>query len=305
VTTWKVGGNYEPFEGLRFRAVRSRDIRAPNILELNSLRVTTGSATSAIDPTTNQLIQFSSFTSGNRALRPEIANTFSVGAVVRPSFLRGFNVSLDYYNIRVAGAIQTLSAQQTLNECQAGNTTICSFITRDGTGAVTAVTNAYANLAKITTTGFDLEASYRLKAGPGLLDLRVLGNYLQHYIVDTGTSRVDYAGDILTYGIPKWGWDFGTTYSVAGTSVSVDARRVGAGKYSIASAALIQNNDVKGAWYFGAGAEQTIKSGAREVQVYVRGENIFNEQPPIAFPTAGGNYDRVGPTIKIGARVRM
>src|SRR4029079_3150838 len=34
VYTWKAGATYVPFEGLRLRATRSRDIRAPNIAEL-------------------------------------------------------------------------------------------------------------------------------------------------------------------------------------------------------------------------------------------------------------------------------
>ena len=34
VTTWKLGAVYEPIAGVRFRATRSRDIRAPNLSEL-------------------------------------------------------------------------------------------------------------------------------------------------------------------------------------------------------------------------------------------------------------------------------
>src|SRR5690606_7006260 len=34
VTTWKVGATIDVMEGLRFRATRSRDIRAPNLAEL-------------------------------------------------------------------------------------------------------------------------------------------------------------------------------------------------------------------------------------------------------------------------------
>jgi outer membrane receptor protein involved in Fe transport len=305
VTTWKIGGNYEPFQGLRFRAVRSRDIRAPNILELNSKRVVAGSANTAIDPRTNTLIQFPAYTSGNPFLKPEIANTLSVGGVFNPAFLPRFNLSLDYYQIKVGGAIQTLSSQQTLNECASGDTVICSFIAYDAQGNVTSVTNAFSNLAKITTSGFDLEASYRLDVAGGTLDLHVLGNYLKKYVVDTGTARIDYAGDMLTYGIPKLGIDLGASYRHGGTSVSVDGRRIGSGKYSVASASLIENNHIGAVWIFGAGVEQRVATGARTMTLYLRGENIFNAKPPVAFPTAGGNYDRVGPYIKLGARVQM
>jgi outer membrane receptor protein involved in Fe transport len=305
VTIWKIGGNYEPVAGLRFRVVRSRDIRAPNILELNSKSVVVGSATTAIDPRTNTLAQFPSYTSGNLSLKPEIANTLSVGAVVRPGFLPRLNVSLDYYNIKIADAIQTLSVQQTLNECQSGNASICNFITRDGAGALTSVTTPYANIAKITTRGFDLEASYQIDVGAGTLDLRTIGNYLKDYIIDLGTSKVNYAGDLLTYNLPKWGWDFGASYRIHDTTLDVDARRIGAGKYSVASDALIENNKVSGVWYFNAGVEQNFKTSYGQLTLYLRGENIFDQKPPVAFPVAGGNYDRVGPYIKVGARVKL
>jgi outer membrane receptor protein involved in Fe transport len=307
VVTWKVGGNYEPIDGVRFRVVRSRDIRAPNILELNSPTQLVSAGNVGTDPRTGNSVVFASYSGGNKFLKPEIANTFSAGLVLRPGFLRGFNVSLDYYDIKLSNAIQTLSNQQTLNECQGGNATICNFVSRDAAGNLISVTNVYANLARITTRGFDLEASYHVKVGPGQLDLRVLGNYLRNFIVDTGSSRIDYAGDILTYGIPKWGWDLGVGYRIFDTAVDVDLNRIGAGKYSIASASTIQNNDVDGAWYVGLGVEQTVKSSRGELTIYARAENLFDKKPPLFFPTAnaGGNYDRIGRFFKVGARMKF
>jgi outer membrane receptor protein involved in Fe transport len=307
VTTWKIGGNYEPVDGVRFRVVRSRDIRAPNILELNSPSVLVSAGNVGIDPKTGTSVVFASYTAGNPFLKPETANTFSAGVVLRPSFLRGFNVSLDYYDIQLSNAVQSLSNTQTLNECQNGNTTICNFVSRDAAGNLISVTNVVANLAKITTRGFDLEASYHFNVGPGALDLRVLGNYLKNYIVDLGTSKIDYAGDILTYGIPKWGWDLGATYRVGGTSLDLDANRIGGGTYSIASAATIQNNDVNGIWYFGLGAQQRIKTHMGEMTVYARVDNMFDAKPPLFFPTAnaGGNYDRIGRYFKAGVRIKL
>jgi outer membrane receptor protein involved in Fe transport len=307
VSTWKVGGNYEPVDGLRFRAVRSHDIRAPNILELNSATTLVSSGNVGIDPRTGQNTVFASFTGGNRFLKPEVADTLSFGAVVRPGFLQNFSVSLDYYDIDLTSAVQTLTNQQTLNECQAGNATICNFVKRDAAGNLISVTNVFANLAEITTRGFDLEASYHTKMGPGALDLRVLGNYLQNYIVNTGSSKVDYAGDILTYGIPKWGWDISSMYHVGRTVIDFDANYIGAGKYSIASAALIQNNTVDPLWYFGLGIQQTLNVNGGNMDIYVRADNLLDQKPPVQLPTAnfGGNYDRIGRYIKLGIRFKM
>jgi outer membrane receptor protein involved in Fe transport len=287
--------------------VRSRDIRAPNILELNSPTQLVSAGNVGTDPRTGTSVVFASYSGGNPFLSPEIANTLSAGLVLRPAFLPGLNVSLDYYDIKLADAIQTLSIQQTLNACEGGDTTFCNFVSRGPSGNLISVTNVYANLARITTRGFDMEASYRRQIGPGTLDLRVLGNYLKNFIVDLGNSKVDYAGDISTYGIPKWSWDFGTSYRVDGTSFDVDVNRIGAGKYSIANAATIQNNDVGGVWYLGVGAQQAIKTRSGELTIYARIDNLLNEKPPLFFPTAnaGGNYDRIGRYMKVGARMKM
>jgi outer membrane receptor protein involved in Fe transport len=307
VKTWKAGLNYEPFDGLRFRTVRSRDIRAPNILELNSPTVLVSSGNVGTDPRTGLSTVFASYTGGNKFLKPEVAETFSAGVVVRPTFLPGFNASVDYYDIALSDAVQTLSNQQTLNECQAGDATICNFISRGPTGNLISVTNVFANLAKITTKGFDFEASYRMDVGAGVLDLRVLANSLTHYVVDLGTTKIDYAGDILTYGIPKWGWNLGANYRVGATTINLDANRIGSGKYSIASAALIENNDVEGMWYLGLGLQQEIETRAGALTVYGRVDNLLDEKPPVFFPAAnaGGNYDRIGRYFKLGLRLKL
>src|SRR5690606_3602805 len=71
VVTWKIGANWEPLDGLRFRATRSRDIRAPNILELFSSRVQTTAG--VLDPVTNTSPTLQAFSLGNPDLRPEEA----------------------------------------------------------------------------------------------------------------------------------------------------------------------------------------------------------------------------------------
>jgi outer membrane receptor protein involved in Fe transport len=305
-TTWKLGATYEPTASVRFRAVRSRDIRAPNILELNSQLISAGAGTVVIDPRTKTQVNAAAFSSGNPSLQAEVAITSSAGIVLQPTFLPQFNLSLDYYSINLTKAIQTLNAQQTVDQCQAGNASICGFITRDASGALTSIVAPYANLATITTNGLDLESSYRFDLGAaGKLDVRGLANYVKEYAVDLGTGKVNYAGDVLSYNIPKLGWDLGARYRHGDTTVSANASGLGPAKYSIASASLIQNNSLPGAWYLGAGIEQRIKSDRGEWTIYLRADNILNKKPPMAFPTQAGSYDRIGTYFKLGARFSM
>jgi outer membrane receptor protein involved in Fe transport len=79
VVTWKLGGVWKPVQDLTLRLTRSRDIRAPNILELFSGGVA-GNAT-VIDPKTGATVPFLGYTRGNPDLKPEKANTLTFGMV--------------------------------------------------------------------------------------------------------------------------------------------------------------------------------------------------------------------------------
>src|SRR3546814_1324070 len=98
VTTWKAGLTFEPIPDIRIRATRSRDIRAPNLGELftaGSTRINV-----LIDPTqTNDSVQLAGTTRDNPSLQPETADQWGVGVVLQPQFLRGFALSVDYYDI--------------------------------------------------------------------------------------------------------------------------------------------------------------------------------------------------------------
>src|SRR3546814_12953799 len=78
VTTWKAGLTWEPVPDIRFRATRSRDIRAPNLGELftaGSTRINV-----LIDPTQNNAsVQFAGTTRGNPLLDPENADQWEIG----------------------------------------------------------------------------------------------------------------------------------------------------------------------------------------------------------------------------------
>src|SRR3546814_9196568 len=77
VSTWKVGLVWDLTSQFRFRGTRSRDIRAPNIVELDSPSKQKG--TTITDPTLNNAaFVINTFEQGNPALKPEIADTITL-----------------------------------------------------------------------------------------------------------------------------------------------------------------------------------------------------------------------------------
>ncbi|WP_163536029.1 TonB-dependent receptor, partial [Klebsiella pneumoniae] len=63
---------------------------------------------------------FAGTTRGNALLQPEKADQWGVGVVLQPSFLRGFAMSVDYYNIKINGAIGSVAAQTIVDRCNEG-----------------------------------------------------------------------------------------------------------------------------------------------------------------------------------------
>jgi hypothetical protein len=172
VTAWKLGGAWKtPIEGLRFRAVTSRDIRAPNLSELFAPPVVTNATVLYKGAATNVLLQ----TIGNSNLRPETARNTEVGVVLaEPKFLPGFSLSVDYFDIKVKGAISVLAAQDLVDLCVAGNQEICSAMLLNSPTPNTNFVRVQAfNVASLRNKGFDIEAVYRKEprglgpAGPG------------------------------------------------------------------------------------------------------------------------------------------
>ena len=76
-------------------------------------------------------------TGGNPDLTPEISKTTVLGASFAPSFMRGFNVSVDYYDIKIRDAIAALNGSSLTLACASGNQSACDRVTRDSTGTVT------------------------------------------------------------------------------------------------------------------------------------------------------------------------
>lgn len=213
VSTWKIGLNWQPLDGLRVRATRSRDIRAPTLFDLFAGQQVNPENYS--DRLLNVTYAIVTRTRGNPNLRPEKGDTWSVGAIIQPAFLRGFSASIDYYHLKVSDAISNPSSGNIRDVCFASNGTspLCALQPRAGgsytdtspTNVVTTSILDPINLASITTEGFDLDLTYNVdlssiaSALPGSLTIRAYATYMPHYRIDDGLGGrvrdlVDTAG---------------------------------------------------------------------------------------------------------------
>jgi len=195
--TWKIGGDWHVNDDIRFRGTLSVDIRAPNLNDL--YQPATLGGVSFNDLLTKQLAVLQQQTSGNSALAPEIAHTYSLGTVLTPDFIPGLTASLDYYTTHLANAITNISPQTAAiqNLCIASapsyNSPYCSLEVRplppsspNYTSAANFPTMTFSepfNTARVQIEGWDFELDYNWDMQdlfswfPGSVNLRHLATY--------------------------------------------------------------------------------------------------------------------------------
>jgi iron complex outermembrane recepter protein len=246
-TTWKAAATWEPFDGLKFRGNYQRAVRAPNIGELFA-PLNTGLTTVATDPcrgaapVTNANLravclaqgaplstignilnptaaQANATVSGSLALRPEKSDSYTIGVVFQPDFVPGLSVTIDYYHIKINGAISQPGPGDLITGCFGDNNgsgvtassvtnPLCGLFRRnpvtgglDGDPATTqGLIFPASNSGFILTDGVDFGANYRRDLGFAKLNLSFQGNWTNRSLF-----QPIVAGSILPPGAPGAG----------------------------------------------------------------------------------------------------
>ena len=299
VTTYKYGGVWEPIEAIRFRATKSRDIRAPNVSEL--FGPVTASQGIVSDPVKGQTV-VNIRGGSNPNLLPEKADTFTAGIVLKPrgGFIGRFRASVDYYDIKIANAISTLGQQNIITRCFQGDAVSCGLVTRDGNGFATGVVDSLQNVNKLITRGVDGELDYHQPLGRlGNADLRLLATYVKDLITVDAIGPTDRAGqsglrggtpagqpDLLLDALLSWNYEAFT--------LNTHVRYINKGFYNAAFVGMEQDgydinltnssstNEVPSRTYVDLLGQYRIGYGTnRDFTVYAGVDNVFNTTPPL------------------------
>lgn len=317
VKTWKAGATYTPFNGLRLRATRSLDIRAPSLDELYR-----GGSQSRVAVTDTPMgsasqINILQITGGNRSLTPETADTLSYGLVIQPEFLPGLSLSADRYDIKISNVISTISAQETLNRCAGGNAVLCGLVTRQG-GTITIIATQFQNLALLSTQGFDFELSYQrdisnwFTGREASLGARLLANYVENFKTSDGRTTIEQAGSIADIQ-PKLSMFASYYFKFDGSQITVTNNFIGSGSirklYDVDPLQKIDDNKVKSKIYTNVNITHDMNILNSKSQIFLNIDNIFDVKPPKGFGFGYGLnavplYDVVGPMFKAGIRIR-
>jgi len=338
VTTWKLGATWAPIEDIRFRVTRSRDIRAPNLNEL--FQAGTANSDSVRNPAFTpdlangpQFFPYSGLTTGNPTLQPEKADSWNIGGVITPRFLRGFTASADYFRIDLKDAIDSISAQETVNRCNEGVQAFCDAITTDPvrstpTTPYLLIRTQPFNYVRRLVRGIDFEVAYRLPVGQeSSVTLKGSGTRYIENLSDTGIAGTTPINTVGANGgqasTPKWIFRANLNYSTPTFSGTVTGRGVSSGKYlanaiecttgcptSSSQFPTYDDNHVKGTFYVDLNLTQKIplKTGT-EAEFFINVTNLFDADPLLLPETglaANSTYsDLLGRTYRVGFRFKL
>jgi outer membrane receptor protein involved in Fe transport len=242
--TYKVGLDLSIIRDIRFRATYNRAVRAPNVQELFSpQRVVlngNGDPCAGIGPiaannagclaqglTVGQVVagnpagQYNGLIGGVPTLDPEIADTYTLGVVLQPSFIPRLAITVDYFKIKIRDAIQQLGQDFILNVCGTApgtvlpdGTPVCSLIHRDASGSLWRSADGYVrdqvrNIGSFETSGIDIGVGYSMEIGGlGGLSFSLVGTWLDSLGTDNDVAEsFDCAGLYgPTCGVPAPEW---------------------------------------------------------------------------------------------------
>lgn len=312
--TWKVGANLTPTPDLRFRASYGTGFRAPTIGELfgsktrfdaqltdpcsasanPSAAVLANCAAHGVPPGYEQNNpQISVVTGGNENLKAETSKGWILGAVWSPAAI-GHRVSIEvnYYNIKVDGAIQQVDPATILDNCYVNNDPVaCAAVPRTASGQITQIQGVLENIGGIRTDGLDVNLSGRLPtAGLGQFVLTSNNSFLFKYdeLIPTATGTQVVHRRATEIGSPYNGYPhLKSVNSIDWTKDQWGATLIG--RYT-SGMKESDGHNIDTRWYFDAQARWE-PDFMRDLGIAIGVNNIFKKDPPVCTTCGIPNYD--------------
>lgn len=328
-TTYTYAVRWSPVEDVGFRANKTKSIRAPSITELFLPTAQTFSfANDPCDknfvdqgpvpatrlknceaaianygppgsvnppPFVSNVVNASALgtTSGNTGLQSEIAFSKTFGVVLRPRFVPRLNISVDYIDISLKDAIESLTLTDNLDACYDSpdypNNPSCSTFTRNAAGQITNFHAGYVNAGLLEFTGIQAALDYTFYLPWDLGSLQTSAHYLdtQRLKSQIATAApLDIAGQI---GYSKNKGSIDILYANKGFSWDWQGQFIGPANFNNQNTPTSQDILSVGSWWLINSTIGMKFTPAFQVRFII--DNVFNKQPPFpAIAGTGGNY---------------
>lgn len=335
--TWTLGGRWKPIQDLTVRGNFTRAIRSPSITEaVNPGQSYFGFATDPCDlnevdngpdPATRRANclavginpdafsalsnqrSFPQAVAGDPDLSAEKSNSWTVGTLIQPTFLRGFNASVDYVDIKVKNVISDFSADQVLSACydatDFATNRFCDQIQRDGTDQLSFIQTGYANQAELRYKGVLANVSYTFETpffGPDS-QINVGADYQYLDTLSTRASEGAATNSAGNIGLSQHKALAKFNFSNKIFSALVSASYFGKAKFDVNEAADFRTPNSVGDVVFVNTSLAFNVNDRFQFRFVV--DNVFDTRPPSPSPVGGGTitYFRgvLGRYFRVGA----
>ncbi|MFM2043488.1 MAG: Outer rane cobalamin translocator, partial [Pseudomonadota bacterium] len=374
-STYKIGGDWSPIPDIRVRTMYQKATRAPSINELYAPLVT-GLSNLATDPCQGANInqaqantagtlsnlcrltgvpvaaignvaapsssQVNILSGGNLDLDPEVGRTFTAGVVLQPRWVDDLTVTVDYFQVRLTGAIGTPAVADIMGACYsaAANPGFafnanCALVGRNpNTGTLNGndargVSLALSNLGVYNLKGIDLNVDYNVDlVDLGLPDFGSLlfsfkgtrNNVVEYQATPTSINRdclgfySSACGTNFNGPIPEYKCTLRSTWQYEDFDVGLTWRHIGEMVAEPIGPVLLERfRKIEAYDYF------DLALGWRQsemVSLNLTVSNLFDKEFPFVGQGAGntaqnsGNtfpqtYDVVGRFVTVGATIKF
>lgn len=353
IESYKFSSVWDPTDWLRIRGSRSHDVRAAGFRELY-WSLTQPAGPDFFGRTTNpwlpdlfpgsQLDPRTLHLSGNVALRPEEADTGTLGFVVTPArFDNRFRFSADYYEIEVEGGIQGGNEMRVIANCY--NIGVdCEYIqgtnpalSPNGFQGFLDITDTFAlsyNGRAYEASGVDLAVDYMIPLSAGNIMLRLISTHSIETIVTTPPTtpgNPDTVRDISGQtggdtgffsdwaGAPDWAHNLVVSYVRGPFAITGQGRYVTDGiidkqtpktdptqaGYDPALTGSTSQNRTSGHFTLNLNGSYNFDLGTSMMEVFASIENVLDEDPQFSSGAVGGANAIYYPTLGRTYRVGL
>ena len=368
VFAWNASGIYAPVDDIKFRVGYAKAVRAPTQSDLFSAatqtfingftdpcsqtrindnpnrrancaaagvpttQTFTVGGTTTTEPFTNVPASgISANNGGNPNLAEERSESWTFGMVLEPSFLPGFSLTADYYDITIDNVIFSLGGQTIINQCYDNPSGIdnpfCAAVFRNPDGTLQGQSNvihagttvtltptgpsaliAPFNFAKQETSGVDVDMAYTTEVSDGLrLSLRGLLSYIIKRNNYTDVTDPDYYDRQKSeLGDPAWQGQFSANLKTEELNFGYRMRYVGRQTvnaeyetaFSVQDRAPLNPDARPFNWYPDATYHDfrlDIQPNA-DYKFYIGVDNAFDKLPPydLLGTEAGSPFEPIG-----------